>query len=66
MEDEDAALLDSNFVPSMQANSGSLTDFVIDKTQAEDPDGDRNQSVRADSSSFKFLDSVFGFLDTPR
>ena len=49
-------MLDSDFVPSLAANASDLAEVAIEHSQGQgNKDEERNESVRADSSSFKFL-----------
>jgi hypothetical protein len=55
-QDPDSALLDSDFVPSIAARVPDLAECAIEQSQGQgNKDEERNESVRADSSSFKFL-----------
>lgn len=54
MQDPDAALLDGDFIPSTAASTVDLINYAASKAQGND-ELDKSDSVRVDSSSFKFL-----------
>eukprot|EP00435_Cladocopium_sp_Y103_P023850 s546_g5.t2 len=55
-KDPDSALLDSDFLPSITAKTSDLAEVAIEHSQGQgNKDEERNESVRADSSSFKLL-----------
>lgn len=54
-EDPDAALLDSDFVPAQSSKMLDLASHAQSKSCAEGEDEGLSDTVRADSSSFKFL-----------
>ena len=53
-KDPDGALLDGDFVPSMSASSSDLVNLAVSRSDGGQTDV-KNDSVRADGSSFKFL-----------
>lgn len=54
MQDPDGTLLDGDFIPSTAASNVDLISHAVSKAQGSD-EHDKSDSVRVDSSSFKFL-----------
>lgn len=46
----------------MESGAMDLTDYAMKKAQGDDADIQKNESVRADSSSFKFLGKIDQFI----
>lgn len=60
-QDPDAALLDSDWVPDIASTNMALTDHALEKAQGDDGE-QQDESIRADSSSFKYLGFSFGAI----